>query len=279
MAKKQLSILLVCPFATGQLRIHDLTWQSIQGIVWDQPIDILLLRDDKPTTPHMTNLTAKMNRARDIFLQGDYDAMWVIESDMVVPAHALQRLSRLKADVAYGVYCSRRSQHRWLAYAALEGKGQGPSVTPEWGKPIASHGVGFGCTLIHRHVLEALSFHENQDGDGADWNLAVDLVAGDFSQVHDFGVLCGHIINDAPMRIVWPSDQAPYHEFTEPGRDARNAMAHSAKGGAYIARTPITSQTTGLTTPAGETVYLSAAQAADFLKREIVDLVEDQGAL
>lgn len=272
MAKK-FSVLLVCPMSTGQLRIHDLTWQSIQGIAWDQPIDILFLRDDKPTTPHMTNLTAKMNRARDIFLHSDYDAMWVVESDMIVPPHTLQRFSRAKADVIYGLYCSRHRDHPWLAFKALQGNGQGDKITPDhWGKIVSSQGVGFGCTLIRRNVLESLSFREGPDGQWPDWNFSLDLASQGFKQVHDLGVVCGHIIE--PQRVLWPIGEAPYHLIDDYIFNAKQALIHSAVEGEYALRTAITSITTGLTTQAGETVYLSAAQAADFLKREIVDLVE-----
>jgi hypothetical protein len=274
---KKISVLLVCPMATGQNRIHEQTWQSIQGLVWNQPLDLLFLRDDAPDSPHMTNLTGKMNRAREVFLHGDYDAMLVVESDMIVPPHALQRLSRVKADVAYGVYCSRRGTHRWLAYAALEEHGKGPVVTPVgWGKVTESNGVGFGCTLIRRNVLEALTFHEGPNGEGTDWNFAVDLVAGSYRQAHDFGVICGHILQADPLKILWPIENAPYYEITEPAREERKHLANNAHGGSYITRTALTSRSTGQTTPAGTIVHLSAAQAADFLQREIVDPYEGE---
>ncbi len=277
-AKKTLSILLVCPLAVGEKRLHDLTWQSIQGLAWDQPLDILLMRDDAPDSPHIANLTAKLNRAQAIFLQGSYDAMFVVESDMVIPSLALQRLSRVKASVAYGVYCTRRGTQRWLAYAALEGNGEGPVARPsEWGKVMETHGVGFGCTLIHRPVLEAFEFRAGPDGEGADWNLAKDLVANGYTQAHDFGVLCGHILHDeSNLRIAWPIETAPYYEITEPVRDARKALAERAVDGVYVARKPILSQATGEVIPAGEKIELSAALAADFLQRKIVDFIEGE---
>lgn len=279
--KKTLSILLVCPLAIGETRLHDLTWQSIQDLLWDQPVDILLMRDDAPDSPHMSNLTAKLNHARSLFLQGNYDAMFVVESDMVVPPHALLRLTRVKADVAYGVYCTRRADYRWLAYAALgDRNGEGPVVKAEWGKVVETRGVGFGCTLIQRRVLEAFEFREGQNGEGADWNLAKDLEANGYRQAHDFGVLCGHILTrNAPHQIVWPIEEPPYHKIDDLGRNARNALAEQAHDGTYIALKPILSQRTGKTLQPGETIELSAALAADFLRRKIVDVIPTEGEL
>lgn len=275
--KKKLNILLVCPLAVGETRLHPLTWRSIQDVIWEQPLDMLVMRDDAPDAPHMVNLTAKLNRARDIFLRGDYDAMWVVEADMIVPTHALQRLTRVKADVAYGVYCTRRMNHRWLTYAALEGNGEGPVAKPdEWGKAIETHGAGFGCTLIYRRVLDAFEFHAGSDGEGADWLLAKDLVANGYRQMHDFGVLCGHISRHDPVQVIWPVENAPYYTTVDPDKEARRALARDAQGGTYIARRAITSQTTGATIPIGSKIELSAALAANFLQRGIVDIYEGE---
>lgn len=274
---KNLSILIVCPMAIGASRIHPLTWQSIQDIAWDRPLDLLFLRDDAPDTPHLSNLATKLNRARDIFLQGTYDAMLIVEADMIVPVHALQRLTRGKSDVAYGVYCTRRGTHRWLAYDALEGNGDGPVAMPKtWGTTVKTQGAGFGCTLIHRRALEALEFHEDENGEGADWNFAKDLVANGMRQVHDFGVLCGHIIQHSPVQVVWPIEDAPYYAITEPDKAARRALAQNAQGGIYVALKAISSQTTGETIPIGGKIELSAALAADFLQRRIVDIYEGE---
>lgn len=277
-ATKNLSVLIVCPLAVGENRLHDLTWQSIQNLVWSQPLDILLMRDDAPDSPHMQNLTDKMNRARTVFLQGTYDAMLLIESDMVVPSIALQRLARVKADVAYGVYCNRHTSHRWLAYAALERSGEGPVARPDkWGTVLETHGVGFGCTLIHRRALEAFEFRAGPDDAGADWNFAVDLVAGGYRQAHDFGVLCGHAMSRADShRVVWPIEDAPYYAIVDLDADARKALADHATDGLYIARKVLTSFTTGKEVLPGETIELPAALAADFLQRKIVDVYQGE---
>jgi hypothetical protein len=69
-------------------------------------------------------------------------------------------------------------------------------------------GVGFGCTLIRRDVLEAVSFRLPDDvargGACTDWMFAGDLAARGVHQVCHFGVVCGHIAMEPSARVIWP---------------------------------------------------------------------------
>lgn len=77
-----------------------------------------------------------------------------------------------------------------------------------WGKVAETKGVGMGCTLIHRNVLEAIEFRNAPNDEVADdWLFSLDCVEHGFKQMHDFGVVCGHIMPDG--NVVWPNPQSP----------------------------------------------------------------------
>jgi len=214
-------VLIYCPLNPRHPRIYPETLQSILALDWDKPLEIVFGRDDMSYTPHTdekyTNLTAKYNRARLLALAGGYDALLTIEADMIVPSMALQRMSRVDADVIYALYCSRRpgrrvGPSRWLVFSEVSGEnGNGfraakAERTPDnrralWGSVVESKGMGLGCTLIRRQVLEKIHFRCPDPEVSNDWYLSLDCQAHGFSQAHDCGVVCGHIDEDA---VLWP---------------------------------------------------------------------------
>lgn len=154
---------------------------------------------------------AKYQRARHLALSGGYDALLCIESDMVIPPDALERLSALRAPVAYGLYCVRSGKHEWTAYTHLDYYG-GVAISSRpdearaaWGNVMEVAGIGQGCTLISREVLEAVPFRA-AGGQICDHTFALDVQRVGFEQVCDLGVVCGHIDGN---RVIWPEPNAP----------------------------------------------------------------------
>jgi hypothetical protein len=208
-----LNILVVCP-------IYQAYSQSIQSMLlldWPARYDLLMLQGEPDGEPDgYARVTRKYQEARRQFLSGDYDAMLTIEADMLVPPHALTSLLATGADVAYGLYCWRHAVlgYAWSAYSVVGGDsgmdGRSLSDDPDqaqrlWGKVVRTQGVGLGCTLIRRHVLEAIDF-ERRGRASNDWFFAIDVRAAGFSQVSDLSVVCGHIQGD---QVVWPDPAAP----------------------------------------------------------------------
>lgn len=161
----------------------------------------------------------KFQNGRRLFLAGDYDAMLTIEYDNIVPSDALQKLSKVDADVAYGLYCARVSP-RWLAFWRLfENSGityskDEPTAESAWGNVIETQGVGFGCTLIHRHVLESIPFRiVNGHPCANDWHFSLDCIKAGYRQKHDCSVIVGHIISQNPREVVWPIADYPFHRI------------------------------------------------------------------
>jgi hypothetical protein len=80
-----------------------------------------------------------------------------------------------------------------------------------WGKVIDVAGVGTGCTLIKREVLEQIEFRTDEMHPDVhhDWVFAYDLQQKGFVQRCDMSVVCGHISMTPFPRILWPDPDAP----------------------------------------------------------------------
>lgn len=191
---------------------------------WGKPIDCMEIQNDQP---HATEKGPDGNRnvlnlyqqARRTFLANPrYTHLLTIEDDMVVPPDALDKLMALDADVAYSLYCWRWGPpHRLSAYRYLY-----PDNGCSWGTDephtarrymetqaaIDVAGVGLGCTLIRRSVLEAIDFRIG-GAPANDWWFAVDAQKLGARQVCHFGVQCGHIRMDPSARVIWPDREAP----------------------------------------------------------------------
>ncbi len=156
-------------------------------------------------------VTAKYSQAREVFLAGKWDYFMCAESDMLLPPNAAQRLADIDADIAYGVYCWRNRPTDWSAYTELTVTGgrsitKRPDVAREcWGKVIEVAGVGQGCTLIKRHVIESLPFR-GRKGVFADWCLSIDAQFNNFIQLADLSVICGHINGNT---VLYPDPTQP----------------------------------------------------------------------
>jgi hypothetical protein len=158
--------------------------------------------DDEP----IPAVTHKYQQARQMVLAGDYDALLTAESDMILPPDALDKLFELNTDVAYGLYVWRHGRHLWNAYTELSvDYGKSLTETPErarqvYGQPLEVKGIGLGCTLIRRYVLDSVDFRHRTHSH-ADWCFAQDAAYAGAEQVNHLGVVCGHIGKGV---IYWP---------------------------------------------------------------------------
>lgn len=155
-------------------------------------------------------VTAKYRLAQEVFLAGDYEYFACLEYDMILPEDALERLAALDADIAYGLYVFRHTGRRyWNAANRIELMGAAwlsqdvGNARRAWGHVIDVQGCGCGCTLIKRHVLEALRFR-NWRGVSCDWALAYDARGGGFTQKLDTRLICGHMSLMPSPQILWP---------------------------------------------------------------------------
>lgn len=162
------------------------------------------------------NIAHNYNKARKWALDQGYDALMTVEADMIIPSYALTRLLATGAPVAYGLYCFKATS-TWSAFTELTmDNGRSLRKDPErakeaWGKVIEVAGVGHGCTLIRREVLEAIPFRTDESRPHVhnDWCFAYDCQQAGFRQVCDLSVVCGHIALTPSPRIIYPDPDMP----------------------------------------------------------------------
>ncbi len=210
-------ILVFCPLNPEPPMLFGRTVESIFRLEYDGPLHYRFHKGDNPChggpRPAYDNIAHNFNLARDAFLAGGYDALLTIEADMIVPRNTATRLARCLAegaDIAYGLYVWRHGSRKWSAYTEIEGvQGRSLSSDPErarraWGKVVKVVGVGLGCTLISRRVLERFAFRVEDYRCSCDWWLAHDAQEAGLLQVCDTGVVCGHITLSPTLQILWP---------------------------------------------------------------------------
>jgi hypothetical protein len=168
---------------------------------------------DQPSKDGYNNVTHNYVKARQHFLKTDCDAFLAVEDDIIVPEHAIVALAEMNVDVAMGVYCLRQKpNHRWNTFVTVADD-EGLSITQDnvhratklaMNQEIAEvAGVGLGCTLIKRHVLENIQF-ERRGNASNDWYFSIDCQKQGYGQFAHFGVLCGHMMLKGSQYILWP---------------------------------------------------------------------------
>lgn len=223
---------------TPVYRLEPETVQALMRLEFEGATTLMLQRDNPHLTPRpdltprppslegkgerdreragKANHLHQYRRGRETFLAGKWDAMLVVESDIIPPADALRRLAALKVDVAYGVYRFRVSDVVNIFERYPDNNGQRPrnvgeslSCKPWLLKRAVSmgrfpcSGAGLGIVLIRRRVLEAIDFRmEHPEGAHCDTFFSRDVLTHGFSQMAEMRVICGH--KDEKGEVLWP---------------------------------------------------------------------------
>lgn len=204
-------VLVVCP----TYRLERETVERIFALEWAGPVDFYFTRDNPypgEIQHGYANIWHNLTKARAHFLRGNYDAMLIVESDMVPPVHALETLARVDADIVGGLYMMRHGSNPvGNAFIYVPNQNDPGSWIPThelydvWGDCIRTNGVCFGVTLIHRRVLEAIPFRMHEAA-APDWPFMTDCNARGYVTVCDTSVICGHIKPDGTT--LWPDREA-----------------------------------------------------------------------
>lgn len=160
-----------------------------------------------PGERNMANIVAQYQRARQMCLAGNYEALLTVEHDMAIPPDAVQKLYETDAPVVYGVYMLRHNSHTLNAWQYVNNRNMGMSLSlyPKELKAARAKGwaqvsgVGWGCTLIRREVLERLTVHSNGGGDAGDLAFATDCLRAGIKMIARFDVPCLHIEPDGTV--------------------------------------------------------------------------------
>jgi len=138
------------------------------------------------------NIANKMERARNLALM-NYDYLFNVESDIVVPRNALKRLLEEIHDVATGLYRLRPTHSGTSAYG-FRPWGLSRWVTEEDIKDkrtLLLESTSFGCLLISRHVLEGIKFDQ-----GIDSSFSASCKKKGYEMLLVPDVRCNHIDED-----------------------------------------------------------------------------------
>lgn len=203
---------------TPVYRLEPETVTAIMRLEHDGPMTLIMQRDN-PHEDGRENVLHQYQRGRNLFLQGDYDAMLIIESDIVPPSDALQKLIALDADCAYGVYRFRKTNiiNIFERYPDKNGnlpRNEGESLSLHPAKLAQARrdgvtkcsGAGLGCVLIKRHVLERFEFWHEDQGGHCDTYFNRDVLQAGMVQLADMTIICGHIDE---RRTLWLPDKEP----------------------------------------------------------------------
>lgn len=200
-------LLIVTPVIPGGLLLP--TVASIVGQQTSHLVTWQIGRCNPYPPPDMRNVLAQYNMAREMCLSGPYDALVTFEQDMTMPAHALATLWDDGAPVVYGTYMLRHGMPVINALRHENNVNLGMSLSLYSGAlpraiqtgRIPVSGVGFGCTLIRRHVLEAIPFRADSSGNACDMPFALDCLRQGIEQIARFDVACGHVHEGVTLEI------------------------------------------------------------------------------
>lgn len=219
-------ILLFCPTWSerGVQAIRPETVECIKNLIHPEGVEVTVKISDN--NPHERtgdrrgdheNTLFQYQLARELMLKGGYDYLFTVEHDMIVPKDALVKLLEVNAGVAYGVYRFRQKPAVLNVYRAVGKKARFPDFSLDYFPEVLERarrqvitdcsGLGFGCTLIKREVLEKVEMRRFEVGGhpSPDMQFAADCVRLGIVMKAHFGVSCGHIKPNGT--VLWPEDR------------------------------------------------------------------------
>jgi len=181
------TVMVFCP----TWRLEPETLWAIFALEFDCPRDYVFTHDNL-SVRDVDNVNWNYRRGRQMFLAGDYTHLMTVESDIIPPPDAWKELRALGVDVALGSYRFREKHSGFSACNLMGHSGDGPG-------PVT--GVGLGCMVARRAVLEQISFQAHEKLP-CDTPFAEDVLEAGFTMWGHPGVACGH--KDEDGAIVWP---------------------------------------------------------------------------
>ena len=218
-------ILLFCPTWSerGVQAIRPETVECIKSLVHPEGVEVTVkISDNNPyertgdRRGDHENTLFQYQLARELTLKGGYDYLFTVEHDMIVPKDALIKLLEINAGVAYGVYRFRQNPAILNVYRAVSKKARFPDFSLDYFPETLERarrqvitecsGLGFGCTLIKREVLEKVEIRRFEVGGhpSPDMQFAADCMRNNVVMKAHFGVSCGHIKPDGT--VLWPDE-------------------------------------------------------------------------
>lgn len=172
--------------------------------IWDQSVPDGYVVDFVPF--YSDQIDDVRNDIAQYVIDHDYDYLFSVDSDIVVPPNTLSRFLEQDRDMITGVYIQRiPNTHVVEVYGATPGGGrqQIPWDLLKGRGTVEVAGCGFGCVLIKRSVLEGVEsprfeYHsalDHRNTVSEDVIFCVKATNAGFTIWADTRVLCDHLGN------------------------------------------------------------------------------------
>jgi len=142
----------------------------------------------------LMHLSWLRNQALEKCVAGNYDYIFFIDSDVVIPENGLERLLKLESDIASGWYFHKRLPSSGISwkYKNLE------EYDHEFINKNIVNGVsaGNGCILYKRKVADKIKYDYYHGTEAEDGTYQKKAVKMGFSFRVDLGLYCEHIGDD-----------------------------------------------------------------------------------
>lgn len=188
-----------CPEVIPEIRGAD--WEEINSD------NVTMYQNHLWTGELVSNMSVYRNRTIRYALEGGYDYLLSVDTDLVLEPHTLQVLMDARKDIVAGLFWTNGWSNAWM-YDQAQG------YDPEWEKPgLYRIGMSGALILISRKVLEA----------GVDYTPIPVIRKALFGEDRHFCIraVC------AGFEIWGDSHCLPVHLYKEP--DYRNWMAGKVK--------------------------------------------------
>lgn len=250
--------------ADGSLAIHPECMESIRANrkSFSGMTDWVIGLENPYPYPDARNVVAQYQRAQAEFLAGAWDALLTVEHDNVLPdAGSLQRMVDTEGDVVYAPYMLRHNAWVISTWQYCGDRNLGMSLThypdelERYRKAGVGRvsGVGHGCTLFRRNVLEAIPFRSDMGGtQSPDVPFAEDALRAGFVSMGRFDVPVAHWDNGERLEVWWVKPAMKYRAV-----ETVNAMVD----GVFMRLV------------AGESYDLTHQQAADLTRAGYVEML------
>jgi hypothetical protein len=176
----------------------------------------LLVSKDNPNDDGWKNICLNYEKARKVFMAGEYERMWILEHDILPPKDALKRMLEvavtMDASAVTGLYAFRQEPlpnlFMWDGGVPVLGQlWTWKDVQKHWGERIQVTGGAQGCILLDRASMTGFEFTLTERRP-PDWVLMQHLVAKRIKQIACLDVICGHERESG--EIVWPDKESGF---------------------------------------------------------------------
>lgn len=156
------------------------------------------IENPEKTNERFENIVSHRNYIRKHALKNGYDYLFFVDSDVILPANALDTLLAAKKDIISGAYLNAFKLNGQTVIAPVlfkdMGKGEAQLYTYDGMYParvIEIGAGGLGCCLIKRNVLD-IPFRLMPSGKGEDIAFYLDAREKGYAPYAHTGVRCIH---------------------------------------------------------------------------------------